>query len=235
VNRSLTRYLRPAPRVELRGIVLTVVWTAKGGSGATVVAGAIAGFSAEHHTTLAVDMAGDLPGALGLDRCDAIGVSNWLSSVTTAPADGLRRLEHDVSGQLSLLSYGTAVVSSEAPWTLLAACFRADERHVVVDAGLATQPGAAVLASHADASVLVIRPCYLALRRATQLPTHPSAIVLIDEPGRSLRDGDVADALGAPVVARLCVDAAVARTVDAGLFASHRPRSLRPLQTLVPR
>jgi hypothetical protein len=215
--------------------VLTVIWTAKGGSGATVAAGAIAGYSADHHATLAVDIAGDLPGALGQDRTDAIGVSNWLSSVSSAPADGLRRLEHDVSEQLALLSCGTAALTSAAPWTLLAACLRADERHVVVDAGLATQPGVAVLASHADASVLVIRPCYLALRRATQLPMHPSAIVLIDEPGRDLRDGDIADALGAPVVARLCVDAAVARTVDAGLFASHRPRSLRPLQALVPR
>jgi hypothetical protein len=221
--------------VELRGIVLTVIWTAKGGSGATVVAGALAGFSAEHGETVAVDLTGDLPTAIGIDRGDAMGVSNWLGSVASAPADALRRLEHDASSQLALLGVGTATLQHDDPWTVLAACLRADDRHVIVDAGLAEAPGTTMLASHADASILVIRPCFLALRRASALGVHPSGIVVIDEPGRSLRDGDIADALGAPVLAHLGIDPAVARAVDAGLLLSHRPRSLRPLRVLVPR
>jgi hypothetical protein len=164
-----------------------------------------------------------------------MGISNWLGSVASAPADALRRLEYDASSHLALLGVGTATLTHDDPWTVLAACLRADDRHVVVDAGLATAPGTALLASHGDASILVIRPCFLALRRASALGIHPSGIVLIDEPGRSLRDGDVSDALGAPVVAHLGIDPAVARAVDAGLLLTHRPRSLRPLRALVPR
>ena len=45
------------------------------------------------------------------------------------------------------------------------------------------------------------------------------------EPGRSLTAGDVASVIGTPVVAELAVDPAVARAVDAGLFAARLPRS----------
>jgi hypothetical protein len=74
--------------------------------------------------------------------------------------------------------------------------------------------------------VLVTRPCYLSLRRAVREPTRPSGVVLVDEPGRSLRRHDVEHALGAPVDAVVAVDPAIARAVDAGLLATRLPRSL---------
>lgn len=98
-------------------------------------------------------------------------------------------------------------------------------------------PGAtaAELVAHARRSLLVIRPCYLALRRAAQAPLRPTGVVLIREPGRVLTTADVEQAVGAPVVATLELDPAVARTVDAGLLATRLPRSLgRPLSRAIP-
>ena len=51
-------------------------------------------------------------------------------------------------------------------------------------------------------------------------------MVLLTEPGRSLTRVDVEDCVGAPVVAEVSVDPAVARAVDAGLLASRLPRGL---------
>ena len=48
--------------------------------------------------------------------------------------------------------------------------------------------------------------------------------MLIDEPGRALRPRDVEHSIGAPVVATLALDPAVARAVDAGLLLSRIPR-----------
>ena len=72
----------------------------------------------------------------------------------------------------------------------------------------------------------MIRPCYLALRRATQLPGRVSGIVLVDEPGRALGRRDVESVIGVPVVAEIPLDPAVARAVDAGLLSCRLPATL---------
>jgi hypothetical protein len=100
-------------------------------------------------------------------------------------------------------------------------------RPVVVDCGQAAEPAAAAVVSAAPRSLLVIRSCFLALRRARGSPLRPSEVVLVREPGRALGRSDVEDVIGAPVRAEVEVDPAVARAVDAGLLASRRlPRSL---------
>jgi hypothetical protein len=50
--------------------------------------------------------------------------------------------------------------------------------------------------------------------------------VLVVEPGRSLDAAAVADVLGVPVTARIDLDPAVARAVDAGLLVRRTPRPL---------
>lgn len=106
---------------------------------------------------------------------------------------------------------------------------------VIVDAG--TLPRDAEMGRtdpEAGPAYLVTRPCYLALRAATRLP-RPAGIVLITEPGRALTASDVAEIVGAPVVAELAQDPAVARALDAGLLASRRPRTVvRALRHMVP-
>ncbi|MFP5377593.1 MAG: hypothetical protein ACLGIO_12540, partial [Acidimicrobiia bacterium] len=112
-------------------------------------------------------------------------------------------------------------------------------RAVVVDAGVigggmggdgvggdGVGGGAAVeLALAATASLLVLRPCFLALRRAVAAPLRPSGVVLVDEPGRSLGVADVEAALGVPTVAVVPWGPAVARRVDAGLLGASLPRN----------
>ena len=55
----------------------------------------------------------------------------------------------------------------------------------------------------ADASVIVVRGCYLALRRAVRidLTARATGAVFVDEAGRSLGVRDVANVLGVPVLA----------------------------------
>lgn len=80
---------------------------------------------------------------------------------------------------------------------------------------------------------LVVRgPCYLALRCAVEAPWRPDGVVVVSEPGRALGDSDVAEVLGVDVVARVGVDADVARRIDAGLLLAG-PRPLHPFRYLV--
>ncbi|MCU1463097.1 MAG: ATPase involved in chromosome partitioning [Acidimicrobiales bacterium] len=96
----------------------------------------------------------------------------------------------------------------------------------MVDCGRADAGPALAVAAAATRSLLVLRPCYLALRRAVAAPVRPSGIVLIEEPERSLRRRDIVDALGVPLVAVVDCEPAVHRAVDAGLLASRLPRPL---------
>ena len=70
------------------------------------------------------------------------------------------------------------------------------------------------------------RPCYLALRRAVACGIHPTAVVLCTEPGRVLGPPRRRAAVGAPVIAVVPYDPAVARAVDAGLLTGRVPPSL---------
>jgi hypothetical protein len=108
---------------------------------------------------------------------------------------------------------------------VLAHLLSADDRDVVVDCGTDPSGVALVVAARASRSILVTRPCFLALRRCTTLPLRPSEVVLLTEPGRALGRTDVERTVGAPVVAEVAVDPQVARAVDAGLLTSRLPRA----------
>jgi hypothetical protein len=97
---------------------------------------------------------------------------------------------------------------------------------VVVDVGVLNNAQAESVVAHCDRSLLVTRACYLALRRAASLGTRPHGVILVREAGRSLSAADVASVVGAPVVAEIDVDPAVARLVDAGLLANRMPRRM---------
>ncbi len=125
---------------------------------------------------------------------------------------------------MQLLPRGGPALAVGARWSSLAAALTAAEPAVVIDAGTGT-PDAA-LAAAATHRLLVTRPCYLGLRRAVAAGVQPTGVVLVTEPGRALSARDVERALGAPVVAEVQYDPAVARAVDAGLLASRLPRPL---------
>jgi hypothetical protein len=205
-------------------------WSAKGGQGTSVVACALASRLARADAlgAVLVDLAGDAPAVAGLpDDRDAVGVADWLREPEGVPSDALARLEEPVGHGLALLRRGSGALEAGRAG-VLSAVLHADPRPVVIDAGLVADGESvpAHLAAAADQSLLVTRPCYLAMRRALAAPVRPSGIVVVLEPGRALTTNDIEAALGVPVVAEVELTVQVARWVDAGVFASRVPRSL---------
>lgn len=212
--------------------MLVACWSAKGGSGATVVAVALAAVLARASSAGAVlaDLDGDAPAVLGLPEPTGPGLGDWLAAGADVPADALRRLELDTRcGGIRLLPAGAAVPAADEGrdrGSVLAAVLAADPRPVVADCGSAPTGAALAVAAAASHSLLVIRPCYLALRRAAAMPLRPSGVVVVDEPGRALGPDDVAAALEVPVRAVVPVTEGIARAVDAGLLGARLPRPL---------
>ncbi len=205
----------------------TLCWSVKGGSGTTVVAAAIALSSARSRPTLLVDLGGDLPAALGVSAPSGPGVGDWLAS-PHATADALIELAVEVSPGLHLVPAGpleSGVDIDDVQAERLAHACALGSMVVTVDAGCHGRHR--VLHTCAARSLIIVRPCYLALRRAMRLPGLATGTVVVHEPGRGLGTGDVECALGVPVVAEIAWDPGIARAVDAGLLAHRLPAALR--------
>ncbi len=207
--------------------MLVACWSAKGGSGTTVIAAALAlSFARAPGGALLADLAGDAPCVLGVPEPEGPGLSDWLDAGTSVPADALSRIEIEAAPGLALLPRGAAASDATPRADVLASLLLGDSRTVVADCGVGPAGAARSVAAAASVSLLVVRPCYVALRRALAAPLRPSGIVLVSEPGRALGPRDVEDVLGVPVRAEVTVEASVARAVDAGLLTSRLPRSL---------
>lgn len=217
--------------------MLCCCWSPKGGSGTTVVAGSLGlELAAFGWSVLLVDLAGDLPALLGVES-GSEGLGDWLTTPEELPADSLRRLERPVTSEVSVLPLGARRPPRPERIELLSDLLAASDRAVVVDAGTVGEepdPLVSTLVDRADVAVLVVRSCYLALRRCVAAKLRADEVVLVEEVGRALTPRDVEEVIGVPVRVRVPVDPAVARAVDAGLLPSRRPRSLRRLAALVP-
>ena len=214
--------------------MLTCCWSVKGGSGTTVVAASLGLLAASAPGgALLVDLAGDIPAALGLPQPTGPGIHDWLSADTGVEGDAIEHLSEPATPGLRVVAAGDGEAdrpSSRARVELLARTLAEQDREVVVDLGV-PKPSWQPLLSRADTSLLVIRPCYLALRRAAALTNLPTGIVLVREPGRALGRREVEDITGVRVLAEVDVEPSIARAVDAGLLASRLPRGLsRPLR-----
>jgi MinD-like ATPase involved in chromosome partitioning or flagellar assembly len=209
-------------------IVLIACWSAKGGVGTTVVTSCLALALSSRNPAGAVlaDLAGDVPAALGIGEVDSPGLAGWLRAGADVPADALARLEIEVVRGLSLLPRGPGRLDPGRA-DVLTALLEQATRIVVADCGTRPTGARAVVAAAASRSLLVTRPCYLALRHAREVSPRPTGVVVVREPGRVLGRDDVEHVVDAPVVAEVEVDPSVARAVDAGLLASPRlPRAL---------
>lgn len=209
----------------------TICWAAKGGSGTTVSASALALLSARSGPTVLIDLVGDVPAALGVAEPSGPGVGDWLAAPKARP-ESLWRLGIDAVDGLSVIPAGTPPVLGHSSWQRLVDACAAHDATLVIDAGTAIAP----VGVHrgAASSLLVTRLCYLALRRAVRSPGLASGLVVVGEPGRALTATDAERALGAPVVAEVPWDPAVARCVDAGMLATRLPQSLaRPLREVL--
>lgn len=204
--------------------MLTVCWSAKGGSGATVVTCAMALLTARHRaTSMLVDLAGDVPAVLGVAEPPGPGVHNWVAA-STNPASALGAIGTTVNDSLRLVSAGTMRAPIDHPrWAELGDHLADLDCEVLIDAGSAPPPG---LLAAAGQNLLVTRACYIALRHAHASSVRPSGVVLIREPGHSMTAIDVSVAVGAPVVAEVDFDPSIGQAVDHGLLASRLPRRL---------
>jgi len=212
--------------------MLIACWSPKGGSGTTVIACGLAAVLARSAPSpagvLIADLAGDVPAVLGAGEPTGPGLaSGWprgpMSLRPLYPA--WRSMPRRGSGCSRGPPGAPASIRPGRAEALIEA-LSADVRPVVADCGTAASGPGLALAAEAPLSLLVLRPCYLALRRALAAPVRPSGVVLLTEAGRSLGRRDVEDVLGVPVRAEVAVDEAVARVVDAGLLARRIPRAL---------
>ena len=220
--------------------MLLALWSPKGGSGTSVTAATIALVLARRGPARLVDLAGDQPAILGLppEPDGAGGLAAWLAGGPTSPTEALDAMAQAVTPKLSLLPLGagSGPACTADAGAALAAALRGGPP-TVADVGLAAgSAGHHAVVEGADASVVVVRGCYLALRRAVRCPlvARAAGVVLVEEPGRALAAADVAAVLGRPVLARFPVRASTARAVDAGVLAGRLPGSLSaPAEALV--
>ncbi len=202
---------------------MIVCWSVKGGSGTTVVASTLALMRAaeSQRGALLVDLAGDVPAVLGLAEPSGPGISEWFTNRDHGSAMALQSIAVQATANLQMIAQGSKLLDTNLNFTELCTALRTFDIPIIIDAGCGL-PSPDLLA-HASSSLLVTRPCYLSLRRAAQLSVSPTGIVLINEVGRALGKHDVEAVIGAPVVAEITFDAAIARAVDAGLLASRIP------------
>ena len=193
--------------------MIVVCRSPKGGSGTTITSAALAMMLAAQHRGggFIVDLAGELAPALGIpDPPDTqpVDVNASLKLLSFAPRELRTPVEHnwkEVANQL--LSY-------DAP--------------VVIDVGTGELNES--FERIANRTFLVLRPCYLALRKASNKMSHgylrSDGIIVLEEAGRALTPTDISTVLKTPIVSTIKVDPSVSRAVDAGLLSSRIPAAL---------
>lgn len=205
--------------------MVVTCWSVKGGSGTSVVAAALAVCLAESAAVLAVDLAGDLPSVLGVQAPDGPGVVDWMHAGAGVGGAALGALAVEAGQGLRVLPRGRGSIGDEARWQALADVLATTAGVVVVDTG--SHPPHAALAAVSAESLLVLRPCFLGLRRASLCTAMPTGVVLVVEPGRSLDRHDVERVTGVRVLGEVPLDPAIARAVDCGLLRVRFPGALR--------
>jgi hypothetical protein len=208
--------------------MLVVLWSPKGGSGTSTLAAACALVLARHGGGARLaDLGGDQPALFGLGADPATGLADWLAMGPEAPTDALGRLAVEAAPGVVLLPRGAPADPPAAAESgaALAVALRDGPVVTVVDAGTATTPAAQAVLETADVSVVVVRACYLALRRAVRAPAlgRAAGVAMVAEPARSLGAREVADVLDRTVLVEVPVRPGIARAVDAGVLASRLP------------
>ena len=190
--------------------MLVCFWSPKGGSGTSVIAAAAALVLARETDARIVDLAGDQPAVLGLAHDPDPGLRDWLRAGPEAPTDALEHLAVDVAPRLDAAPARRARTASAA---LPKPAPRSRSRSMpirgpvsAISAGSTIPRARRVRRGRRTSNVIVVRGCYLALRRAVRHPRDHRARSVrssIDEHGRSLGAPDVEDVLGLPVLATI--------------------------------
>ena len=210
----------------------TLFMSSKGGNCTTVTATAFALIAAQRgqHTVL-IDLCGDIPSVVGMTEPASPGVNDWLAESSTADAQALVTSGTPFAEGLVVVHRGARFVEGEPRWDKFVEAISSLPMNIVIDAGIGHVPDA--LRHAVDAVTMVVKPCYLSLRRAARLP-HPTNVFVIDEPGRALTVKDVGHVIGSPVAATIPYNPAIGRAVDAGLLPSRVTTLFGPYFSLSP-
>lgn len=209
----------------------TAVWSVKGGAGSSVVAVALASMwsATSPFGSLLVDCDGDIPAMVGSVEPNGPGITEWLHAESDVPIAALDRLQLSLAEQVSLLPKGKRSLKKSERSGEFLQYLQQQSASVVIDLGVVDHNSefALEVLAMASRSVLVLRSCFVTLRRALALDLSPTDIVLIEEPQRALCRGDVEDVLGQKLSTVVPFDPAIARCVDAGLLLAKLPEQLR--------
>lgn len=208
--------------------MIVTCWSPKSGSGTSVTVTAMASLAARMgKPTVLIDLGGDAAAILGLPT-PALGLGDVIE---THGSHGVRDVMVPVSEGLHLIAPGFTDLPSPYSnrWGRIDQILDeiATDHLVLIDAGGFGLPE--WLDSVSDSTVVVIRPCYIALRRAaehTRSDHLADAVIVVIERDRALTARDVSLVLGIPVVAEVTVHPDVSRRVDSGLLNSRIPDHL---------
>lgn len=207
----------------------------KGGVGVSVVVAAVAHQLSLDRSVTIIDFGGDQLDIFGVDTGpSAPGVVDWLLADTTVAVDALDNLAVDVGEGLRIIPTGTTTCAGGAAPERCTELVRSlgDHGTVIADLGVFSKDPLAsrsLIAAAGRRTTLVVRACYLALRRARSTPVVFDDVVEVVEGGRALMTVDIEGVLGQPVTSRVPCDPQIARAVDAGLANRRLPRPLRRL------
>ena len=206
--------------------MFTILSSPKGGTGTSVVAASLAIVSSSSSPTLLVDLAGDQAAILGLPQ-PPIGLSDWANGMTYREFDEIVSLCHDNLYLAPTGIFDFETLNANAWDKLLRALSlkHSEGCNIIVDLGRADIPLA--LRKIVDTCYLVTRPCYLALRRAVDLETAFSGVIVVNEPDRVLTSRDVESVLKLKCVAEIPYTSEISRRVDSGLLKSRLPMALQ--------
>jgi hypothetical protein len=207
----------------------TIFMSPKGGNCTTVTATAYALLSAARGTpTLLIDLCGDIPAALGMAEPTTPGINDWLSEHSTSDAQALVTMGTTFDNGLIVSHRGSSFVEGQPRWPDLARAIAASPINVVIDAGISFIPNEL---RHAVSHItMVVKPCYLSLRRASRMQ-RPTELFVVCEEGRALTIKDVGHVLGMPVTCEVPHTSAISRAVDAGMLPSRAEQLFGPYMT----
>jgi hypothetical protein len=202
----------------------------KGGNCTTVTATAYALLMAARGThTVLNDLCGDVPAAAGMAEPTTPGINDWLSESSTSDAQALVTLGTPFDNGLVIVHRGSSFVEGQPRWSDLANAITTLPMNIVIDAGTTFLPDE--LRRAVTHVTMVVKPCYLSLRRASRMQ-RPTQLFVVCEESRALTIKDVGHVLGMPVTCEIPYTSAISRAVDAGMLPSRAEQLFGPFMTL---
>lgn len=211
----------------------TVFWSAKAGSGCSVTAAALALRMSKQFKTHLIDLGGDQSAILGLAHTPSQGAADWFAAGREAPPDALAEFAVGVTPRMALIPYGkTQSLRGNPVDAELARNFYSAltdlKSELIIDVGTPDTAIKRAVSELGDVRVLVLRNCYLHVRRAADHPllARTAGFIVVRELGRQLDTKTISGALGIPLLGEVLAHSRIAQVVDSGTLVRRQPKFL---------